>query len=178
MNDFCFLRIRPPPRSTRTDTLFPYTTLFRSDLVIDTSTPGDIIFIKVASYQGGQEGRIVQGQAAARWNRGTIGQNRPRVANCIKAGIRRVATISKATAEPALLLCIPGRAPYRQLVRQFIVKAAKDRLGDRPLIVEIVGIVPIIDPATVRAQEGRQAGEVEGPLRTGIGQVLIFIGRL
>src|SRR3546814_5127917 len=23
--------IRPPPRSTRTDTLFPYTTLFRSD---------------------------------------------------------------------------------------------------------------------------------------------------
>src|SRR3546814_20559951 len=24
--------IRPPPRSTRTDTLFPYTTLFRSDL--------------------------------------------------------------------------------------------------------------------------------------------------
>src|SRR3546814_19406211 len=25
-----FLRIRRPPRSTRTDTLFPYTTLFRS----------------------------------------------------------------------------------------------------------------------------------------------------
>src|SRR3546814_4462675 len=28
--DFFFLRIRRPPRSTRTDTLFPYTTLFRS----------------------------------------------------------------------------------------------------------------------------------------------------
>src|SRR3546814_1694725 len=27
---FFFLMIRPPPRSTRTDTLFPYTTLFRS----------------------------------------------------------------------------------------------------------------------------------------------------
>src|SRR3546814_18686701 len=27
---FCCLMIRPPPRSTRTDTLFPYTTLFRS----------------------------------------------------------------------------------------------------------------------------------------------------
>src|SRR3546814_17929000 len=27
---FCFLMIRPPPRSTRTDTLFPYTTLFRA----------------------------------------------------------------------------------------------------------------------------------------------------
>src|SRR3546814_8667941 len=27
---FCFLMTRRPPRSTRTDTLFPYTTLFRS----------------------------------------------------------------------------------------------------------------------------------------------------
>src|SRR3546814_14340842 len=27
---FCFLMIRRPPRSTRSDTLFPYTTLFRS----------------------------------------------------------------------------------------------------------------------------------------------------
>src|SRR3546814_9923918 len=96
-------------------------------------------------------------------------------------GSKRTYTLFPYTTlvrSPALLLCIPGRAPYRQLVRQFIVKAAKDRLGDRPLIVEIVGIVPIIDPANVRAQDGRQAGEVEGPLRTGIGQVLIFIGRL
>src|SRR3546814_20254196 len=31
-----FLMIRRPPRSTRTDTLFPYTTLFRS---IDAGTP-------------------------------------------------------------------------------------------------------------------------------------------
>src|SRR3546814_5154347 len=33
---FFFLMIRRPPRSTRTDTLFPYTTLFRSQL-----RPGD-----------------------------------------------------------------------------------------------------------------------------------------
>src|SRR3546814_14529945 len=31
---FCFLMIRRPPRSTRTDTLFPYTTLFRSQMHI------------------------------------------------------------------------------------------------------------------------------------------------
>src|SRR3546814_17153320 len=31
---FFFLMIRRPPRSTRTDTLFPYTTLFRSGLVL------------------------------------------------------------------------------------------------------------------------------------------------
>src|SRR3546814_12467537 len=30
---FSFLMIRRPPRSTRTDTLFPYTTLFRSALL-------------------------------------------------------------------------------------------------------------------------------------------------
>src|SRR3546814_17227290 len=30
MYTFFFLMIRRPPRSTRTDTLFPYTTLFRS----------------------------------------------------------------------------------------------------------------------------------------------------
>src|SRR3546814_5258710 len=32
MSVFFFLMIRRPPRSTRTDTLFPYTTLFRSIL--------------------------------------------------------------------------------------------------------------------------------------------------
>src|SRR3546814_20235517 len=31
---FFFLMIRRPPRSTRTDTLFPYTTLFRSEFGI------------------------------------------------------------------------------------------------------------------------------------------------
>src|SRR3546814_6398096 len=31
---FFFLMIRRPPRSTRTDTLFPYTTLFRSALTV------------------------------------------------------------------------------------------------------------------------------------------------
>src|SRR3546814_17241260 len=31
----CFLMIRRPPRSTRTDTLFPYTTLFRSRTILN-----------------------------------------------------------------------------------------------------------------------------------------------
>src|SRR3546814_20140099 len=35
---FFFVMIRPPPRSTRTYTLFPYTTLFRSSLLqVDVS---------------------------------------------------------------------------------------------------------------------------------------------
>src|SRR6056297_2925441 len=37
---FFFLMIRPPPRSTRTDTLFPYTTLFRSRVRPRGPTPG------------------------------------------------------------------------------------------------------------------------------------------
>src|SRR3546814_19368698 len=32
---FCLLMIRRPPRSTLTDTLFPYTTLFRSEEIED-----------------------------------------------------------------------------------------------------------------------------------------------
>src|SRR3546814_12667585 len=36
---FFFLMIRRPPRSTRTDTLFPYTTLFRSMKLLAGWTP-------------------------------------------------------------------------------------------------------------------------------------------
>src|SRR3546814_2855432 len=36
---FFFLMIRRPPRSTRTDTLFPYTTLFRSGRFLHTQHP-------------------------------------------------------------------------------------------------------------------------------------------
>src|SRR3546814_9269354 len=36
--------IRRPPRSTRTDTLFPYTTLFRSDTPLPPSAPRSWIY--------------------------------------------------------------------------------------------------------------------------------------
>src|SRR6056297_2596123 len=41
---FFFLMIRQPPRSTRTVTLFPYTTLFRSRLIrrLGAETPADV----------------------------------------------------------------------------------------------------------------------------------------
>src|SRR3546814_15626645 len=41
--------IRRPPRSTRTDTLFPYTTLFRSDIVVEHDRGS----IRVAAWQFG-----------------------------------------------------------------------------------------------------------------------------
>src|SRR3546814_5500482 len=45
---FFFLMIRRPPRSTRTDTLFPYTTLFRS------AAPLPIAYTKAALARGPQ----------------------------------------------------------------------------------------------------------------------------
>src|SRR3546814_1903230 len=41
---FFFLMIRRPPRSTRTDTLFPYTTLFRSQAGQDPVVEGTLVF--------------------------------------------------------------------------------------------------------------------------------------
>src|SRR3546814_21193604 len=50
-----FLMLRRPPRSTRTDTLFPYTTLFRSDAtrldVADRAAP-DVILGHVVDLDG------------------------------------------------------------------------------------------------------------------------------
>src|SRR3546814_12345998 len=45
---FFFLMIRRPPRSTRTDTLFPYTTLFRSfvqwsGIFVPAQVPAEVI---------------------------------------------------------------------------------------------------------------------------------------
>src|SRR3546814_11920666 len=42
---FFFLMIRRPPRSTRTDTLFPYTTLFRSRMVRECDEAGVQLFV-------------------------------------------------------------------------------------------------------------------------------------
>src|SRR3546814_9788498 len=48
---FFFLMIRRPPRSTRTDTLFPYTTLFRSPACVVTDNTKD----GCTAAQGGVE---------------------------------------------------------------------------------------------------------------------------
>src|SRR3546814_11836722 len=42
---FFFLMIRRPPRSTRTDTLFPYTTLFRSLLRCVAELPQGLVVL-------------------------------------------------------------------------------------------------------------------------------------
>src|SRR3546814_16949237 len=55
---FFFLMIRRPPRSTRTDTLFPYTTLFRSPVGGDVAAQGRDLVPVAAGDRG--DGRRVE----------------------------------------------------------------------------------------------------------------------
>src|SRR3546814_18203775 len=51
--------IRRPPRSTRTDTLFPYTTLFRSTVANPDFEPtGDLVSVPSMAIPGRSEYRI------------------------------------------------------------------------------------------------------------------------
>src|SRR3546814_14341303 len=55
---FFFLMIRRPPRSTRTDTLFPYTTLFRSERQNRGHIPNLGLPNSRTHHLGGGRGRI------------------------------------------------------------------------------------------------------------------------
>src|SRR3546814_6865716 len=66
-----FLMIRRPPRSTRTDTLFPYTTLFRSIIsaltqnpsLADPEVPKTIAFVRqFLSFPGGASKRAARSE--------------------------------------------------------------------------------------------------------------------
>src|SRR3546814_13662944 len=52
---FFFLMIRRPPRSTRTDTLFPYTTLFRSEAA-SYAKPSRLVTVKQAAAREDEDG--------------------------------------------------------------------------------------------------------------------------
>src|SRR3546814_13428354 len=70
---FFFLMIRRPPRSTRTDTLFPYTTLFRSLIehfasgldsvgvdMLAIAQDGDRVFTERVDYLYRSDGSIIK----------------------------------------------------------------------------------------------------------------------
>src|SRR3546814_824610 len=75
--------IRRPPRSTRTDTLFPYTTLFRSAVI---PTPSALPFIDLristdSHILPGSRSRGSPGQPQPPWRSGAIR------ADCLAAGL-------------------------------------------------------------------------------------------
>src|SRR3546814_8256952 len=61
---FLFLMMRRPPRSTRTDTLFPYTTLFRSVRAADVAAvPATLKVIGAVPAGGLFDGEVAPGEA-------------------------------------------------------------------------------------------------------------------
>src|SRR3546814_20946643 len=62
-----FLMIRRPPRSTRTDTLFPYTTLFRSDQHQGAAEPDGVAGDAVSEAEPAVEQEGHGGQSSRKW---------------------------------------------------------------------------------------------------------------
>src|SRR3546814_3332137 len=80
---FFFLMIRRPPRSTRTDTLFPYTTLFRSQIGTLTETLETVgmatraAYSSVMSHRSGETEDVTIADLAVATNCGQIKTGAP-----------------------------------------------------------------------------------------------------
>src|SRR3546814_17693005 len=96
--------IRQPPRSTRTDTLFPYTTLFRS--VVDTAD--------IAEIGGQREPTVAPARAAARSKMGRV-EDRACQPDCRLSGTD--ALVARELARVGGDMERPVRATKRPLVR-------------------------------------------------------------
>src|SRR3546814_12028923 len=96
---FFFLMIRRPPRSTRTDTLFPYTTLFRSQ-----SSHGALAdHIPLKLRQCGKNAE----HHPARWRRGVdlraLAGEHPQTDTAIRQILHRADQVGERSAEPVEL---------------------------------------------------------------------------
>src|SRR3546814_15359123 len=77
--------IRRPPRSTRTDTLFPYTTLFRSKIVLTEILYGEGISREGELIDMGVDAKLVEKSGAwYSYNGERIGQGKENVRNWLK----------------------------------------------------------------------------------------------
>src|SRR3546814_11444933 len=74
---FFFLMIRRPPRSTRTDTLFPYTTLFRSS---SSSSRQRLGAARIMANSAGGSARYSEGSKRTRGR--SLSSSAPAVAGC------------------------------------------------------------------------------------------------
>src|SRR3546814_17116491 len=128
---FFFLMIRRPPRSTRTDTLFPYTTLFRSvgRRIEQGGSASGRLPVRCASpcpacrCKGRRSPRGVALVAARRYRAGLSNQTLS----------DRSVSACRHTSVPGLV----GPAPAREtLGRGRFFVAATCRCGDRKSVVE------------------------------------------
>src|SRR3546814_6062401 len=110
--------IRRPPRSTRTDTLFPYPTLFLSAIAIDSKFP-------LESYEALRNAGNEEAQVAAA-RRAFITDVRRHVQDIAQRYI-----VPGETAESALLF-LPSEAVYAELhanCRAVVEESYKARVG-------------------------------------------------
>src|SRR3546814_15929802 len=106
---FFFLMIRRPPRSTRTDTLFPYTTLFRS--AFHRRKPQDL-----RQRRGGRPFRparqaFLAGTGAEGAARLSAGRSLARLCPCHAGGGRGERRRVEAGGAGLARLCAAGRGP-------------------------------------------------------------------
>src|SRR3546814_14145263 len=104
---FFFLMIRRPPRSTRTDTLFPYTTLFRSP----RNKQGRSLFIN----------QPAMGSASARRHRRRVhAVHRQEFADIARRLANALFIFDHRDADIALAVLEIGRASGREQVGQYV----------------------------------------------------------
>src|SRR3546814_13347842 len=125
---FFFLIIRRPPRSTRTDTLFPYTTLFRSDGLWRRG-PEAQEAARRRGAAGSRTAQILQGLC------GVDGMDEPPLsaraqAACAVGGTRRLRRGAAAASAPPAAHARAARTARQSLVTGPVVTVRGD-LGDR-----------------------------------------------
>src|SRR3546814_8492973 len=89
---FFFLRKRRPPRSTRTDTLFPYTTLFRSTLIPVRRRAATFVELRTVPRQSSRRGRAYAPACRSRRRRRWTSQPPPQMTRMAKIGRAHVCT--------------------------------------------------------------------------------------
>src|SRR3546814_731126 len=112
---FFFLMIRRPPRTTRTDTLFPYTTLFRSRLV---ALAGDGDRLAQRQDRRGQPDRLADPQASAieQQQHRPVARADPRLGGVFRDLLgQRDRLVGRDRAWPEI-----GRASCRERVCQYV----------------------------------------------------------
>src|SRR3546814_20734117 len=136
---FFFLMIRRPPRSTRTDTLFPYTTLFRSEVAVPEArianlAPGQSVTTRLPAFAGETlEGTIqtVLSQANLDSRTVRVRVELPNPQQRLRPGMTAEVTLSRNVED---VLVIPSEAVIRT-GRRALVLLDEDQGRYRPLEV-------------------------------------------
>src|SRR3546814_12298184 len=127
--DFFFLMIRRPPRSQRTYTLFPYTTLFRSDRALAilsaiwSAGPEDVVLLAGKGHETYQESQGVRAPFDDReWARFALTFQQD----------SRLSTDTRKLSEDQMILALQGKAydaDRKSVVKGKSVSARIDRGG-------------------------------------------------